>query len=310
MPSGLIMQLLSLIICTYNREKFLGNSLCSVAAQPFPVGRYELILVDNASTDSTPEIAETFAREFPNVQFRYVRELNQGLSHARNRGISEARGEVLVFLDDDVQLDEEYLHVLWEFYEKNPEVMATGHAIEPKYLNREPVWMSKYLAPMVGRHVWSAEPVPYRGRKFPVGASMAFRREVFEQIGGFNPDLGRKGKALGGNEEKDLFYRMREKNMPVWFLPGVKLFHLIDDQRLTFDYVRRQATGVGLSERLRLRDVGFGGWLAKIWEECIKGGGTVVLSLLFLLRGHGEKALMLCRFRVWVWKGLFGIGRA
>lgn len=301
---------LSIIICTYNRAHFLGDTLSSLAAQQFPAADYELLLVDNASTDATPTISSDFSAAHPDIPFRYVVENRQGLSNARNRGIDESRGDILIFLDDDVRLEAGYLQHIHGFYAAHPEVMATGNTIIPEYLFARPTWMSVYLAPLVGYHRWSKIQQPYQGRKFPVGASMAFRKEVFKVVGQFNPALGRTGKVLGGNEEKDLFYRMRASRMPIWFLPEAVVYHQIDDRRLTLDYVRRQAIGVGLSERIRLRQMGAGAILEKLVEEGVKSAGTLVLAVGFLFRGQGPKAWMLMRFRIWVWRGLLGWGKA
>ncbi len=301
---------LSIVICTYNRAHFLGDTLKSLADQGFPASDYELLLVDNASTDATPTLAQDFASTHADVPFRYVLETRQGLSNARNRGIAEAQGDVVVFLDDDVRLEKSYLNIIQGFYTKHPEVMATGNTIIPEYLFACPSWMSVYLAPLVGYHRWSQATRPYHGRKFPVGASMAFRKTVFAEVGDFNPALGRTGKVLGGNEEKDLFYRMRALGMSIWFLADAVVYHQIDDRRLTLDYVRRQAIGVGLSERVRLRQKGGVAILGKVWEEGVKTFATLVLSFGFVLRGSLAKAWMLLRFRVWVWRGLLGLGQA
>jgi glucosyl-dolichyl phosphate glucuronosyltransferase len=302
--------MLSVIICTYNRERFLAESLISVANQHYPDDSYELILINNASTDSTAQIAIDFAKNYPQVPFHCFMETNQGLSHARNRGIAEAQGDVLVFIDDDIRLNPGYLSEISKFYKDNLSAMSTGNTIIPDYINKEPEWMCVYLAPLVGYHAWSKTVVQYSGKRFPVGASMAFRKEVFQKIGGFNTELGRKGKVLAGNEEKDMFFRMRSAGMNCWFLPHVVLYHIIDDLRLTEEYVRKQATGVGLSERIRIRNSGAGEWLLKITSEVFKSLATIVLSVGYALKGQFPKSRMLLKFRFWVWKGLAGFGNA
>ena len=93
--------MLSIIICTYNRDQFLYDALRHVAVNDYPTEEYEIVLVNNNSTDTTESECQRFAADFPQVQFRYFVETKQGLSHARNRGIDESRGDVLVFLDDD-----------------------------------------------------------------------------------------------------------------------------------------------------------------------------------------------------------------
>ena len=92
---------LSVIICTYNRERYIYNALKSIAEQDFPLSGYEIVLVNNNSTDNTENICKDFKRDYPQVDFRYFIETNQGLSYARNRGVKESSGDILIFVDDD-----------------------------------------------------------------------------------------------------------------------------------------------------------------------------------------------------------------
>jgi Glycosyltransferases involved in cell wall biogenesis len=92
---------LSVIFCTYNREKYLYNALKSISQQNIPYHDYEIVMVNNNSTDSTESICKQFRYDYPGVNFRYFLETQQGLSYARNRGVQESRGDILVFVDDD-----------------------------------------------------------------------------------------------------------------------------------------------------------------------------------------------------------------
>jgi len=294
----------SVVICTYNRERFLTGTLESVAAQTLARTDFELLVVDNASTDRTAEICAAFASAHPTLDMRYVMEGSQGLSFARNRGIAESKGELIVFIDDDVFLDAEYLSRIDAHYAADEALMASGTRVRVHYEGRRPVWMSRYLEPLVGHHDFGDVKRAYPAGKYPVGCSMAFRREALNAVGGFRTDLGRKGTSLGANEEKDFFARMRAVGLSVAYLPDVVLTHRIDDRRLDRAYVKRQAVGVGRGERIRLKDGGLNGWLPKLLEEAVKAGGSVVLALAYSLRGQPAKADVLLRFRYWVWLGL------
>jgi len=301
------MMRVSVIICTYNRERFLGDTLESVAAQPFPKEQVQIVLVDNNSTDSTPAIAERFKETHPDSEVVYVIETNQGHTYARNRGIKESDGDILLFLDDDVLLDPGYLTRLVHHYETMPDLAASGGRVIVRYENERPVWMSRFLEPMLGHQDFGRAVKSYAKNSYPVGCSMAFRASTFTQTGVFNPDLGRRGTALGGNDEKDMLFRVRAAGLNITYLPDVILEHRIDDRRLTHDYVRRQAIGVGQGERIRLSGTGFKGWMSKILEESVKIGGTMVLAILFTLKGTPAKASMVIRFRYWVWQGLLSL---
>src|SRR5215210_4422246 len=102
----------SVIVCTYNRQKFIGACLHCLAGQTLPIGNWEVIVVDNNSTDRSASIIQTFISSHPQLPFRYVFEKEQGLSFARNRGIAESRGVVLVYIDDDVEVAPAYLQVI------------------------------------------------------------------------------------------------------------------------------------------------------------------------------------------------------
>ena len=97
--------MLSVILCTYNRDKYIYNVLKSLAENTLSPDQYEIVLVDNNCTDNTHSECDRFVKDFPEVTFRYFVETNQGLSHARNRGIRESKGDILVYVDDDATVN-------------------------------------------------------------------------------------------------------------------------------------------------------------------------------------------------------------
>ena len=137
--------MLIVIVCTYNRAKYIGNLLESIAANDLPRNEYEIVLVDNNCTDNTREICEVFATKHKDVNFRYVVESEQGLSAARNKGIKEAKGDVLVYVDDDALVDTWYLRTIVEYMDAHPEISAVGGPIIPLYEDtEEPKWMTHF----------------------------------------------------------------------------------------------------------------------------------------------------------------------
>src|SRR5574344_433968 len=108
--------MLSIIICTYNRDKYIYNVLESLAQNDYPADCYEIVLVNNNSTDETPLECSRFQTAFPQVNFRYFIETSQGLSYARNRGIEESMGDILVYVDDDALVNREYLSAYADFF--------------------------------------------------------------------------------------------------------------------------------------------------------------------------------------------------
>ena len=141
--------MLSVIICTYNRDKYIYNVLKSLAENTLPHDRYEIVLVDNNCTDNTRSECDRFVKDFPDVVFHYFIETNQGLSHARNRGIKEGAGDILVYVDDDALVNKEYLETYADFFDKMPEIEAAGGPIIPKYETNEPDWMSHFTRALI-----------------------------------------------------------------------------------------------------------------------------------------------------------------
>ncbi|MFR9165797.1 MAG: glycosyltransferase [Dysgonomonas sp.] len=219
---------LSVIICTYNREKYIYNALRSIANQNFPKDEYEIVLINNKSTDNTEKCCEKFCSDFPDVDFRYFIEENQGLSYARNRGVKESSGDVLIYVDDDATVFDGYLLSVKSFFEKNSDALACGGPIIPVYEIEKPKWLSHYTEQLIGGALYEGDKIkPFRHGKYPGGGNSAFRKEVFEKYGLFNVDLGRKGSSLIGAEEKDFFERLTKDNRIFYYLPQMGIYHYI-----------------------------------------------------------------------------------
>lgn len=299
--------MISIIICTYNREKYLYDALRHVATNVFPTESYEIVLVNNNSTDNTAEECKRFAIDFPKVDFRYFVETNQGLSHARNRGISESRGDILVFLDDDSFVKPDYLTNLHHNLMNHPEVMAFGGKITPLFESGEtPKWLSKWTYSWVSAIDKGNDIMPFEGNSYPIGANMGFRKDCIDQCGLFNTELGRSKKNLMGGEEKDLFNRVKEKGFKILYFPDIEVEHVIPPQRTTKDYIKRLGKGIGTSEKLRTLNISKGKYVKRLSMELVKWGGSVALFLRFALLGQFTKGSMLLVFRWNVTKGLLG----
>ena len=297
--------MLSVIICTYNREKYLYNVLKSIVENDVPNAMYEIVLVNNNSTDSTEQECRRFAADFPDVRFRYFVESRQGLSYARNRGITESTGDIVVFVDDDALVNNAYLQTYADFFEKHPCVEAAGGPIIPQYETAEPAWMSHYTKALITGYKYLGD----KAREFPKGdypggGNAAYRTSVFKRVGLFNVELGRKGDSLIGAEEKDIFDKMTSHGMRFYYLPTAILYHLIPEKKLTDDYFNRLTYAIGRSERLRTLRIGKKKYLNRLLKEAVKWAGTLVLYGKYLLLGQPQKGKKLVRFRYNVTRGL------
>jgi glucosyl-dolichyl phosphate glucuronosyltransferase len=228
---------ISLIICTYNRVPLLEQALRTVVAQTASDGlTWEALIVDNRSTDGTAEIARRFAEQSGHI--RYVREEQQGLSHARNRGIAEATGELLCFIDDDVLLPPDYVARAWQAWKSGTWGVAGGRAIG-NYEMPCPAWATRLPPQMLngpfGLHNRGPEDfiLDEADDIYPIGANMLIPQAAIEQIGGFNTDLGRSGKNLRSGEDSDLYDRARRAGMKIGYCGSCELQHFVAKERLT-----------------------------------------------------------------------------
>lgn len=296
---------LSVIICTYNRELYLGSALESIKNQSFDKNEYEIILINNKSTDNTEKISKNFAENNKDLNFRYFIEYNQGLSFARNRGIREAEGEILIFIDDDAFAFTDYLQEIYKFFSENKHIIAGGGRIYPHWESKKPEWMSKYLITLVSAIDLGDKIKLFKNRNFPIGANMAFRKEAFEKYGDFNTNLGRVGKGMQGGEEKDIFYRIRNSGELIAYIPNAKVNHLAPDTRLSMEFIRKQAIEIGKSERIRAKSISNTELIMSYFREILKWMASFMIFFQFLISFKKEQAKMIIRFRFWVSKGLF-----
>ncbi|RYZ55400.1 MAG: glycosyltransferase family 2 protein [Sphingobacteriales bacterium] len=300
---------ISAVICSYNRARFIIEAVESIFNQDFSKENFEVIVVDNNSTDGTLGRLADYKAAHPDYNFRYVTEPNQGVAYARTRCAKEAQGEIVAYLDDDSIAQPGWLSQIADFFDQHPEVYSTGGKITPYFLTGIPDWYSKYFFGLVGRFDQGDEVKQLKGQRYPCGANMAFRKKVFEEIGYFNASLGRSGKGLLATEEKEIYMRILKHGKQVFYLPGVEVLHAVESNKFDRDYVRRHSMGIGGGERLRLK--GETAALAKKFiEYVLKWGYAVAYGIGFILRGQWSKFVMLERFRWWVIIGFLYPSRA
>lgn len=299
--------LISVILCTYNRDKYIYNVLRSVAENDLPHDQYEIVLVNNNSTDHTEQECQRFQADYPDIRFRYCVETNQGLSHARNRGIRESQGDLLAYVDDDATVNREYLRTYADFFAATPDAVAAGGPILPRYETEEPSWMSHYTRQLItGKLYLGDKPRPFARGAYPGGGNSCYRKSVFDTIGLFNVALGRKGNSLIGAEEKDLYDKMTTRGMRFYYLPTAILYHIIPPQKLTQDYFDRLTHGIGVSERYRTQQISKKKYRKRLLLEAYKWCGTLALWCSFVIKGQPAKGNKLVQFRRNVTKGLLG----
>jgi len=291
------MRYISAIVCTYNREQYIGKCIDHLCKQSLHPSKYEIIIVDNNCTDSTQSICKTIIANHPEHSIHYFEEQNAGLSFARNRGIAESKYDVLAFIDDDAFAEPDYLKNILHAMNAFPEVLAAGGKVIPKFEKEKPAWLSHFLMPLVAAFDQGNQTKFLERNTFPIGANMVFRKKAFDSFGTFDTNLGRKKTELGGGEEKDMFNRIASKGI---YIHNAVVNHIIPESRLSMDYIKNQSINIGKSERKRLN-----AQMTKILsKECAKIAATVILFFGYMAVLQPGKATMLIKFRFWVLSGL------
>jgi len=191
--------MISVVLCTFNRDRMFEETLHSFLDCRTDGIEHELLIVDNNSTDKTREIAARFAPRIPRI--RYLLEPQQGLSHARNRGIRESRGEIVAFVDDDVYFSPCWLEALASFFQRRPDVACIGGKVVPHFEAARPSWLEDDLLDVYSVTRYGESEREIQPPEYPIGCNFAFRRSVFKQIGDFHASLGRKPGILLSNDD-------------------------------------------------------------------------------------------------------------
>jgi glycosyltransferase involved in cell wall biosynthesis len=243
---------LSVIICTWNRAALLDETLASLASVCLPLDiRWEVVIVDNNSTDATRSVVERWSQAFP-TSLNYQFETRQGKSWAMNTGLTSCRFPIVVFADDDVRVSAGWLNAACTAFRDHPDAAYVGGPVEPIWDEPCPSWFAE-----TGRVLWGTlaildyGPEPFvfeERRKIPLGANFAIRRTMVDRIGGFDPCLGRNSdRVLLGQELPEFFARARAAGLRGRYVPAMSVQHHVPAKRLRPEYARRWWYGKGVS---------------------------------------------------------------
>jgi glycosyltransferase involved in cell wall biosynthesis len=284
---------ITVAIPTYNRADFLRQTLAGLAQQNYPRDQFEVLVIDNNSRDHTQAVVDSFATARPAP--RHVREPQQGLDHARNRAIAEARGEIIVFGDDDILMEPDWLTQITAPFaaENHAKIGAVGGEVIPVFPDGLPPWVAEWHGPLAFR----AEAGPLSSRQIPMGANLAFPKWVFEKLGVFHTALDRAAGNYFSGGDSEMIRRVQQAGLEVWFAPRATVKHQMPASRTTFRYAARHAFD---SARSRVIDragqpSAAGYFFSRFAGNLLKVIGCALLALLSLLvlrNGDAKKALV------------------
>ncbi|HEY5656694.1 MAG TPA: glycosyltransferase [Myxococcota bacterium] len=259
-------------ICTWNRAALLDQTLAQLGALRVPEGLgWEILVVDNGSSDDTGAVLERHALRLP---LRSLREERRGLSHARNRAAAEARGALIAWTDDDVRVEAEWLAAYATAARELPSSDFFGGPILPWFEHTPPDWVASSLS-VIGSAFALCDLGPSRrpltAIHLPYGANFAVRTAV-QRDHLFDPALGRIGDELLSGDENEALRRMLARGHTGTWLPEARVHHLVPRERMTLDYVRRYYRGIGRTD-VRVRGAGGPRWwnaLRSGTKACLK----------------------------------------
>jgi glycosyltransferase involved in cell wall biosynthesis len=237
------------IICTHNRDRYLGAAIDSLFNQE--CDDYEILIVDNGCTDRTKEVVEA---RLSHPKLKYVYEPVLGLSVARNTGARATTAPIIAYLDDDAEASRQWLSVLLEAYNKNETLAIAGGKVTLIWPDgiAPPAWMSVDMAGGLGAYDLG-DKIIYINRPTltPRGLNYSLRRSFLEQVGGFDPNLGRIGKQLLSNEELYMTELALGRGWQVAYLPDALVAHNVAPERLKVDWFLQRSWWQGVSECYR-----------------------------------------------------------
>ena len=276
---------ITVCICTYNRAKSLATTLKSITDLIVPNNlSWEVIIIDNNSNDETKKIAYQFAKQ---LSLNYIFEPNQGLSFARNRALKVCRGELLIFTDDDIVFDTNWLSKYYQAARIYSEAEYFGGKIVPLWNGARPKWLKdsniSLISGLIGCYGLGGTNRFYNEKDMhPFGGNFALRRSMFEKLKPFRIDLGVCGSQPGRGEEAEYFQRAIINGFTGVYVSEAVCYHSVDPVHLNLNYIYRYGIQKGIAEVRMDRAVNnHGSFVSEIWYG--------IRGLWQLAKGRGDR---------------------
>lgn len=246
--------MLSIIIPTRNRAELLQKALESLKNQTLNANQFEVLVVDNGSTDNTVEVCQRFQGKLQ--KFRYFYEDTPGLHIGRHKGYEEACGDILVYIDDDIEALPGWLEAIQDCF-SNPQVALVGGNILPSYLETPPEWLSKLWKKsriFNGNAIAALSLIQLPEGQYEIsplyiwGCNFSVRRNIVKRAGGFHPDgMPQELIRFRGDGETHISQYILDNNYCCLFDSRASVYHAVTPERMTMDYFERRAFNQGIS---------------------------------------------------------------
>ena len=235
--------MLSVIVPTFNRASSLKLAIKSFCSQNFLPKQFEIIVVDNGSTDNTKQVTEAAVTTYPSHQIRYILEPEPGLLSGRHRGALQANGNILIFVDDDIEADVNWLQAIEESF-ADPSVKLVGGRNLPNYEVEPPEWLEFFWDNHShGRVCGYLSLLDFGDQSCEIdanyvwGLNFSIRRKALFELGGFHPDCVTKHlQHFQGDGETGLTQKAAELGYKAIYQPKALVLHQVTKERMTYEY--------------------------------------------------------------------------
>jgi glucosyl-dolichyl phosphate glucuronosyltransferase len=239
----------SVLICTHNRASHLREVLEGLVYQAIPHEDFEVLVVDNASTDNTQAVACSFQNKFPH--FRCILEKRLGVAVARNRGAREAKGDIIVYYDDDQFLQSDSLGNLLEpFTTLHPAPQAVMGRVELRWEGGKSGTFPERFETLLSRFDQGNAGHFLGEDAYFLSMNLAIRRNILLDVGGFREDLSRVGNILLCSADNELYCRLITRGYTVYYEPSALVHHWVSKERQTKYWLYRRLYGEGMSQAI------------------------------------------------------------
>ncbi|MFM6476611.1 MAG: glycosyltransferase family 2 protein [Dolichospermum sp.] len=287
--------IISVIIPTRNRASLLEKFLLSLKNQTLAISSYEVVIIDNGSTDYTKSLVEKYIPIIPNL--KYIFEPNPGLHSGRHRGFLESQGEILVYGDDDIEVFPQWLETIYHSFQENPDVAMIGGKNLPQFESNPPSWLEKMWQPnQSGEQILGylsilnlGDEVKFVSPYYIFGCNFAIRRSILETARGFHPDgMPQELIKYRGDGESYVSSYVQQKGYKALYHPDASVYHWVSNKRMTLEYFCLRAYNQGISDSYtKIR--------AGLEQEQNVSNKYSSVSLIHKLKGSYQKILNLAR---------------
>jgi glycosyltransferase involved in cell wall biosynthesis len=264
----------TVVVCTYNRAASLRDTLQSLIVQQVPSGVVlDILVIDNNSRDETVQVVDEISKHsiFP---VRRIQETRQGIGWARNRGLKEAAGDYILFIDDDAVAAPDWAVNMVQAMEASGADFMGGR-ITPLWMADRPSWLEDNLCGPIVRQDYGAERRPVKPHEGFLTANVVFRKKSIEKYGPFDSTLGRKGDRWIGGEDFELFSRWLNQGAKIYYEPSAVVQHKVEASRITPEFYRKWFVDIGLTQGHQLEWKNHYRWMILPlwrWKLLIKAG--------------------------------------